>query len=188
MYKLSYQNGSDWSEYCFEPIFTQSITESGSARIVAGVPQGDPSIFERLTLTSQPPYILLYILHTPRGEGDAGRYQSNDLSREELSSFISHFRDYFCGDARFDIWAYSPTDKTTVVWDRHNQLFAYGKIEGIVAELKEIGYRPGNPIIPTPHQHHYRQEFDVHAREVLSALTWSYSPLRPEDEQWKPKE
>jgi hypothetical protein len=96
---------------------------------------------------------------------------------------MAQFGAYLSSDARFDLWAYSPTERATVVWDRHNQLFAYGPLEKFTTQLKALGFYGGKADVPVPHQHHYRQEFDVQAAQLLAAVAWSYSPLRPEDEQ-----
>ena len=70
-----------------------------------------------------------------------------------------------------------------MVWDRHDLLFGYGPLEAFETSLRSLGYTPGQPVVPTPHQHHYRAEFDGLARELLSTLDWERSPLKPSDEQ-----
>ena len=132
----------------------------------------------------QPPYLLLYILHTPRGEGEPGRYQSAELSATDLQALMARFGAYLSSDARFDLWAYSPSEDATVVWDRHNELYAYGPLARFSEELRALGFFSGSISTPAPHQHHYRQELDAPASELLAALEWSHSPLRPEDEQF----
>ena len=183
MYKLDYLSGTEWIEHSFEPKFARVEMQNGSNRINAGVPQGDTEIFERLVSSLESPYFLLYILHTPRGEGEAGRYQSPALSVEQLRSFISKFKPFLSGDARFDIWAHSSSENATVVWDRHNMLYAYGPIEKFSEILRSLGFDDGKPEIPGPHAHNYRKELDVYAKELLSVFDWSWSPLHPEDEQ-----
>jgi hypothetical protein len=51
-----------------------------------------------------PPFYVLYILHTPRGEGEAGRYQSNERSLDELSGLLSKYSSFFSSDGRHDLW------------------------------------------------------------------------------------
>lgn len=70
-----------------------------------------------------------------------------------------------------------------MVWDRHDRLFAYGPVERYASKLQELGFHAGTITPLGPHMHHYRQEFDADAAGVLEALDWSYSPLKPEDEQ-----
>lgn len=181
--KLSRQSGEGWKAYSHPRTFMTEITNNGSSRLVVGVPDGDSSIFAKLVDCLEPPCFLLYILHTPRGEGEPGRYQSPSINFDELHSFLDRFSDFFVADARYDLWAYSPSEKATVVWDRHNLIYAYGPIEQFCSTLKSLGFDSGTPGISFPHQHHYREEFDFDAKELLSTFEWSYTPLRPEDEQ-----
>lgn len=176
MFKLSHQVDGEWVEHRHLPVY-----EVGD-RVLAGVPGGDANVFKQLVECLEPPYLLLYVLHTPRGEADPGRYQSPAMTREEFEDFVSLFSAYFKADARFDLWAHSPSEGATVVWDRHNQLFAYGPTERFVQRLGAMGFSPGKLEIPA-HAHYYRAECDDMARQLMSALEWIHSPLRPEDEQ-----
>jgi hypothetical protein len=175
LYRLGHVVDDQWVAHNHPAVF--ELTD----RIIAGVPGGDPSIFIRMIESLEPPYYLLYVLHTPTGEGLPGRYQSPALSLAEVSDFFSHFAPYFVGDGRFDIWALAPGDKATVVWDRHNRLFGYGPLERYSEKLISMGFGAGHPTIPAPHAHHYR--FHITAQEILAAFDWSHSPLRPEDAQ-----
>ena len=182
MHKLSHAVADTWLPYSHSPVYCIAPPDRG-ARILGGVPGGDPMPFERLVECLEPPYILLYVLHTPRGEGEAGRYQSPEISPEQFKAFVAKFGKYLSADGRFDIWAHSAAEKATVVWDRHDQLFAYGPVEKYSAELNALGFTEGETKIAFPHQHHYRPEFDAYAAELLEFFPWSYSPLREGDEQ-----
>jgi hypothetical protein len=183
MHKMDYLSGTEWIEHSFPPQFTCAESSDGTTRIVAGVPHGDTEIFEHLVSALEPPYFLLYVLHTPRGEGGAGRYQSPKLSLEQLRMFITRFRPFLSADARFDIWAHSPAENATVVWDRHNMLYAYGPLEKFSSLLRSLGFDAGELQVPDPHAHNYRQELDSYAKELLAVFEWSRSPLHKEDEQ-----
>lgn len=89
MYKMDYLVDGEWVEHSFSPQFACVTTANGTTRVVAGVPNGDTEIFERLVSSLEPPCYLLYVLHTPRGEGEAGRYQSPELSLAQLRMFIA---------------------------------------------------------------------------------------------------
>lgn len=182
MYKLSHAIADRWLPHSHGAVYAVSQMNGGE-RILAGVPAGDPSPFNRLVSCLEPPYCLLYVLHTPRGEGDAGRYQSLPISLEQFQAFMCRFGSYLASDARFDIWAHSSAEHATVVWDRHNQLFAYGPLAKFSSELNALGFTAGDASISFLHQHHYRAEFDADAQALLASRPWSYSPLRPEDEQ-----
>jgi len=140
-------------------------------------------VLSKLTECLFAPFHILYVLHTPRGEGVAGRYQSPLVQDSELSDFLSRYSAFLKGDARFDLWIHSPGSNGTLVWDRHNLLYAYGPVECFTKALHGLGFSNGEPNIPAPHQHFYREECDVDAFNILSAFSWRYSPLHPEDEQ-----
>ena len=150
---------------------------------MAGVPGSDPEIFLRLTRCLEEPLFLLYVLHTCRGEAELGRYQSPELSFREVEGFVWEFKPFLSADGRFDLWAYSPGQGATVVWDRHNLLHAYGPLECFSAELGSMGFSPGEPEVPAPHTHHYRPQLDTLAKQLIERFSWLHSPLRPEDEQ-----
>ncbi len=177
MHRLEHLINGDWIAHSHEPVF-----ETGK-RLVAGASGDKPSMFTRMVECMAPPYYLLYVLHTPRGEGAPGRYQSPAMPLSSLQDFVSRFSPFLAADGRFDLWAHSPGGNATVVWDRHDLLFGYGPLEAFETSLRSLGYTPGQPVVPTPHQHHYRAEFDGLARELLSALDWERSPLKPSDEQ-----
>jgi len=182
MHKLSHAISGSWVPYSHGAVY--SVVPSGEGeKLLAGIPSGDWRPFERLVSSLEPPYLLLYVLHTPRGEGGAGRYQSPALSPLQFQKFMQRFGSYLSSDARFDIWAHSPTEKATIVWDRHDQLFAYGPIAKYSAVLDALGFGHGDAGISFAHQHHYRPESDATAHDILRSLPWTHSPLRPEDEQ-----
>jgi hypothetical protein len=183
VHKLSHLVAETWSPHSHSAVFQDENSSNESRRLIIGVPEGNSLVFKTLVQTLEPPYFVLYVLHTPRGEGAAGRYQSPEISTEQFEYFTACFGDYFSSDARFDVWVHSPNDKATIVWDRHNLMFAYGPVQRYIAELKTLGFSDGSPETPTPHQHHYRAEFDAQANALLHSLSWSYSPLKPEDEQ-----
>lgn len=183
MHKLSHQAGDVWVEQSHPATFKTESMSGGSERLVAGAPAGDPATFQRLVESIEPPYFVLYVLHTPRGEGEAGRYQSPSLSLGEVQSFLARYSAFLAGDSRFDLWVHSPSENATVIWDRHNLIYAYGPTERFASTLRGLGFQEGAPNISFPHQHHYRSEFDSDAAGVLKAFEWRYSALQPEDEQ-----
>lgn len=179
MHKLSWQCGGEWVEFVHSRTFAREPN-----RIVAGVPDGDAEVFERLLTSRKPPYFLLYVLHTPRGgEGRPGRYQSPSVSPDQVRDFIDRFRGLLTHDARFDIWGYSPSEDSTVVWERHDLIYAYGPVDDIERELLALGFSVGVPTTPGPHRHSYHPEFDADARDLLAWFDWSWSELEPDDQQ-----
>jgi hypothetical protein len=155
----------------------------GTERIVAGSPGGDPELFRDLVRAMTPPWGLLYVLHTPRGEGEPGRYQSGLLEPDAFDVFLDRFGAFLQGDGRHDIWAHSPADSGTVVWDRHNLIYAYGPLDAFERVLTGRGFGAGHADAAFRHAHYYRSDFDGDANALLEAEDWHWSPLRPGDEQ-----
>ena len=178
MHKLSKLSNAEEIEHSFPAVFVRE-----AKRVIAGVPGSDPLVFSRLVGAMEPPYSLLYVLHTHRGEGKVGRYQSPELDPEQIRAFITRYDRFLRSDGRFDLWAYSHPEQAWLVWDRHNRLFGYGAVDRFVAELLRLGFEAGPIQIPAPHVHHYHAALDADAAAVLKEFDWSHSPLRPEDEQ-----
>jgi hypothetical protein len=85
-------------------------------------------------------------------------------------------------DARHDLWVHSPEAEATLVWDRHNLMYAYGPLEQFRAILKvlQAGQVNGPPY---PHAHMYHADHDDSERKLLRHFQWSRSPLIAGDEQ-----
>jgi len=149
-------------------------------------PEGSGALARLLTSDWPAPIQLLYILHTPRGEGAPGRYQSPGLSPEDASIFLTRFENFFAGDSRHDLWIRSASLDAMLIRDRHDDFFVYDDLATTEKILSGLGYRAGEISPLGPHRHHYRAEFDEDAAALLSALEWTFSPLRPEDLQIRP--
>lgn len=186
MLKISEQIDGRWVDRDSLPVFRREHTNGGGERIRVAVPRHKTSLLLQLIEILQEPFQLLYVLHTPRGEGETGRYQSPELSRAQVRAFLTRFEHYLLGDARHDLWVRSVATGAVVVWDRHNDFYAYGDLDAVDARLRQLGFDEG-PLPPDgPHAHHYRAEFDRDAAEVLVAFAWYRTPLRPDDEQFHP--
>jgi hypothetical protein len=185
MHKLSHLVDGEWQEHSHPVHYQFKDFADGTRCLIAGSPSGEFAPFELLALRQAPPYYLLYVLHTPRGEAEPGRYMTPALTTAELSGFIARFATLLTSDSRFDLWAISSVEKATVVWDHHNLLHAYGPLDEFVSQLNALGYTPGPVDVPVPHQHYLWSQIDVLATALLSAYKWQYSELRPEDEQFQ---
>jgi hypothetical protein len=101
---------------------------------------------------------------------------------------LKRFGAFLTADSRYDLWIRSETDKdspagATLVWDRHNLLYAYGPLDRFAAALTARGFEPGRPSMDFEHIHHYRPRFDEDAAAWREAFDWSWSPLREADYQ-----
>src|SRR4051812_20738574 len=114
MEKLSYELNGEWVDYSH-----QAEYETQENPIALGLSSGGIHLISNLVNVLEGPLHILYVLHTSRGEGELGRYQSPELGKEEVLSFIAEYSNYLSCDSRFDIWFYSPATKATIVWDRH---------------------------------------------------------------------
>lgn len=183
LHRLGRQVEGQWVAHSQPAVFACETLASGARCIKAGVPDSDGGIVLALAQCLEEPFFLLYVLHTPRGEAEPGRYQSPGLSFAGIQAFFEEFRPFLSGDGRFDLWLHSPGSQATIVWDRHDMLHAYGPIESYVATLDVEGFIEGELPALGQHVHHYRAELDEYARALLSRYPWRYSPLRAEDEQ-----
>ncbi|MGY3453362.1 hypothetical protein [Bradyrhizobium sp. USDA 4353] len=165
-------------------VFEQRRMSTGAERIVLSVPDDHADLLHRLTALLPPPFFLLYILHTPRGEAEPGRYQSPELSRDALDDILRTYVSFFCCDGRHDLWVHSPQSRQTLIWDRHNLLFAEGEPLAPVRDaLLKSGFSEASLEPLGAHAHHYREEYDAAASRLLGEFDWHRTPLRPEDEQ-----
>lgn len=178
MHRLEHLLDREWLPFSHPPIFQQQAD-----RLLATAPVSDPAVFSALTDCLQPPYLLLYVLHTPRTAHAAGRYLSPPLSPAAFHALMREFGSFLSQDGRHDLWAHAPTEHATVVWDRHDLLHAYGALSQHTTRLAQLGFTPGQPQIPAPHRHRYWPDWDDAATSWLQALDWSHQPLRAEDEQ-----
>ena len=182
MFKLGYVRGTEDAPFVRPALFERQVTPDFE-RLRIGVPPSGPNPLLLLASCLEEPFTLLYLLHTPRGVPAAGRYESPALTREVLLAFLSTYLPFFSTDARHDVWVHSSSPEATLVWDRHDILFAYGPLEQFQELLLREGFTPGVPSIPSPHSHHYLLAFDSQQAAVLGAFAWRHSPLRPQDEQ-----
>ncbi|MFA5122814.1 hypothetical protein [Zavarzinia sp.] len=165
-------------------IFEVGMMSTGVARIALRVPDDHSDLFGRLANLFPPPFYVLYVLHTPRGEGEAGRYQSRELSKSELNDLLNRYASFFASDGRHDLWVHSPRSGHTLIWDRHNFLFVEGEpLDSVRRVLVDLGFHEGRIEPLGVHVHQYRAEFDDDAASLLSEFDWRRTPLRPEDEQ-----
>jgi hypothetical protein len=181
--KVSEQRGDTWVDRDCSPTFAKQTLNSGTERLAIGLPRSVINTFRLLAGAMSEPFFVLYVLHTPRGEGEPGRYQSEEISHAQLDKFLERFEGFLSGDARHDVWVRSLADGDQIVWTRHNDIFAYGNLAKFIRRLGELGFTNQEPPVLGDHLHHYRPEFDAEAAGVLSAFDWYRTPLRPEDEQ-----
>lgn len=133
----------------------------GGERLCLGLDDGHARVLRALVAGLAGPFQLLYVLHTSRTGARLARYESPDMTLDELDAFLNKFDGFLCDDARHDLWIRSHDDDATLVLDRHNLLYAYGPLDDFERVLVSQGFRPGSPPrIDFPHQHHYHSHWD----------------------------
>ena len=156
---------------------------TGPVRLVVAPKGSHVDLLIALTGCWRGPFWILYVLSVPRTGALPGRYQSPEpLGQADVATFLSTHRSFLEGDARHALWVASASAEGTLVYDRHNVLYAYGPIEMFEAVLQAHGIRRGPVELPVPHSHHYHDSHDVAETKLLGALDWIYSPLQEGDE------
>jgi hypothetical protein len=122
------------------------------------------------------PRKILYVLVVSRCGAETGRYESPVLTALEARGFLEDHRRFLERDARHHVWLAAP-DRSLLVYDRHNVIFAYGDLAAYERVVRRRGMRESAVKYPVPHSHHYHKDFDAEERRVLAALDWARSPL-----------
>jgi hypothetical protein len=157
---------------------------SGPDRLVIAPRDHYIDILQKLGACMEEPFLLLYVLVVPRGEGEPGRYQSEfSYSAIQLNEFLTSYGEFFVQDARQNLWIRSTSGSGLLVYDRHNVIYAYGPLLQFIAVLTSVGLTESDTVpMPFPHAHNYHKEFDSQARRLLSEEAWIMSPLQAGDE------
>ena len=159
----------------------------GRPRLRVGLNESQDTCVRTLASPLSGPFQLLYVLHTTRTGAELGRYESPELTRADVELFLSEFGRFLCEDSRHDLWVRSHDDDATIVFDRHNLIFAYGPLELFERELQASGAQEGEPAVLGAHVHHYHPDWDDAERGVLRRFEWQVTPLRPSDVQFDPE-
>ncbi|MGI4871737.1 MAG: hypothetical protein ACRYFX_11225 [Janthinobacterium lividum] len=130
------------------------------------------------------PVYCLYVLVIARSATKEGRYQSPAIETPiELTDFLLDYQQLFESDGRHHLWISSPAANATLVYDKHNVIYAYGPLEEFAAELQKVGYREEEFDLPFPHAHNYLVENDSSVESLLQYWNWQYFPLQEIDEE-----
>jgi hypothetical protein len=184
--KIEAMNGETPEPFEYGNVFAREEV-GGRPRLRVGLDEAQDAAVGTLARTLRGPFHLLYVLHTTRTGAELGRYESPELTSADVESFLSEFGRFLCEDSRHDLWVRSHDDDATVVFDRHNLIFAYGPLEQFERELQSSGAREGQPAVLGAHVHHYHPDWDDAERRVLRRFEWRITPLRPSDVQFDPE-
>jgi hypothetical protein len=179
--------GEDWKStsepYAYPNVY--EVQKTTEPERVALAPASDfVGLLRELAGVLSGPFGILYVLTLSRlGEAKPGRYQSPyPMEGVVLHSFLEDYGSFFEGDARHSVWVFSLGDKSQLVYDRHNIIFAYGPLDRFVEVAEARGLRRGEIKMPSPHTHAYNAAYDAEERCILSHWDWTWFPLMPQDE------
>ena len=178
LYKFGWlPDGETEERFEYENIWARERT-SGPDRLVIA-PRGNYiDLLQKLAACLEEPFLLLYVLVVPRGEGEPGRYQSElSYSPIQLQKFLTSYREFFEKDARQNLWIRS-SGSGLLVYDRHNLIYAYGPLERFIGILTSSGLSESDDVrMPFPHVHHYHEAFDAESKRLITETAWILSPL-----------
>jgi hypothetical protein len=179
--KLEQLVNDEWVTAEHRDQFDEEATSAGS-RLVIACSTAPLVVVNRLLTLMDEPFLLLWVLHAPRTSVVAGRYQSPPLSTSSVERLLSQFGRFFQEDARSDIWLHTG-QPATLVYERHDLIYAYGPLVRFAALLESSGFARGKISISVPHAHNYHPEFDEDESSLAAAVEWRYSPLQAGDDQ-----
>ena len=181
--KFASQTGGKWLPHDYGKLYAHEGTSSAPRLSIAASHDGTRLLRDLSRILSEPLF-LLYVLVVPRGGSVEGRYQSGELSRAEVDAMFDRFSRFWDGDGRHSIWLRSHTDDATLVYDRHNLIYAYGSIGRLESVLSSLGYSTTPRLsLAFEHQHAYHVEFDDLERELTARFADRRSDLREGDEK-----
>lgn len=176
-FKVGHMVGGEIRAFRHEKGFAMEDSSAGR-RIIVGTP--DPmSVLPILISMLEPPLAVTLVLHTPRGEEQAGRYRAK-FDRYALNELLGQIRGLLERDARLDFSVESASG-SSITYDKHDLILLGGPLETWLSWLEAEGFEPKPIELPYPHTHHYRQEFDLDVMALLESHDWEAGPLLPGD-------
>jgi hypothetical protein len=179
--KFASKQGDQWLPHDFGKVYAHEQTSTQPRLRIAASFDGT-ALLRELTLALAEPFLLLYVLPIPRGRSEPGRYQSHELSRAALDALFKQFSEFWDSDGRHNVWVRS-SDDGMLVYDRHNLIYAYGRLPLFESVLRADGYTTAAFLtLDFVHQHSYHQEYDGLERELTARFAEGRSELRDGDE------
>ncbi len=175
--------GELWLAHDYGKVYAVGKTRGGVGCLRVAASYDGSEILRTLSKSIREPFFLLYVLVVYRGGGAMGRYQSGGLLHEELDALFARYSEFWDGDGRHSIWLRSERDDATLVYDRHNLIYAYGPLERFELVLESLGYsKVPNVSLSFQHHHCYYAEFDALERELTTKFADKRTELWPGDE------
>jgi hypothetical protein len=94
MFELGHCVDGVWRQFSHPAVFTVERTKNNEPTLFAAAPGSDLDTVREMVTGLNAPLFLLYVPHTPRGEGRAGRYQRGSMNHASFIEFLA-FRKFF---------------------------------------------------------------------------------------------
>jgi len=182
--KLSVPEGGGWVAHAHSHAYRLEPEGHGPARLVAAPDRDQVGLLIDLSRALPEPFVVIYVLLSMRTLRPPGRYQAaRPLSRAQLEAFLSRHRAFLEQDGRHHLWIGSAAEPSTLVYDQHQVLQLYGRLDAFARVLAAAGMGEGPVLIPERHRHEAHPEFDAAEQALLGEQAWTWNPLEPEDEE-----
>ena len=155
--------------------------DPGADRLLIAPSGGHVELLIELSRCLGEPFGILYVLVVGRSGGKRRDIRARGRWRREAEDFLRGFSRFLESDGRHHLWISSVPDRATLVYDRHNILYAYGPLELYEQVLAARGMRQGAVVFPAPHSHHYNAELDEEEDRMMSVWPWKEFPLSEQD-------
>jgi len=184
MYKLGTITDNEQVPFSYPNVWAAERT-SGPVRLVIGPTRGHIGLMRELATCWSPGYSLLYVLLVSRLGNEPGRYQCPDpLFLVELDGFLETYGTFLESDGRHHLWIGSLTNEGTLVYDRHNVIYAYGPLDSYrrILDRRGLGEVP-EVRFPAPHTHEYNEQNDAWEDRLMNHWVWRKFPLQDNDDE-----
>ena len=181
-HKLSSLVGSDFIPYRYSNTWNIEKT-TGPDRLVIGPSAKQIDLMIQLATILPEPFGILYVLLISRKGNPSARYQCPyPCGRIEMESFLRKFQEFFQADGRHHLWVMSLPASSTLVYDQHDLIYAYGPLKQFGRILSKRGLEKDAVRFPVPHRHNYNPEYDEEEQRLLEHWNWRQSPLMEGDD------
>jgi hypothetical protein len=183
-FKFGTATGDEWRpvEHRYDDVWDIERT-SGPERLIIGPSSDHIGVVCDLVRELPEPFGLLYVLLVSRTGLEPARYQNPyPTDRSETLGFLKTHRKYLEGDGRHHLWVMSLPASSTIVYDHHNVIYAYGPLDRFEHVLRVRGLKRGPVQFPVPHSHNYNPEFDQAEAAMMRYWSWEKCPLQDGDD------
>jgi len=182
--KLSVPGGDGWVAHAHSHAYRVEPEAGGPARIVAAPDRDQVGLLIDLSRTLPEPFHVIYVLLSMRTLRPPGRYlTTRPLSRGQLEALLARFRPFLEQDGRHHLWVGCDAEPSTLVYDHHEVLQLYGRLEAYQRVLRAAGMGEGPVLLPAAHRHESHDALDAEEQALLGGLAWTWNPLEPGDEE-----